>query len=123
MRALTEEELALAPEWATHYIVNIHGDVIYQNDDSWWWSGMSTPLQNHAKAEFGAKPIPRRPFDITKYEFSDGDLSALKAEGGIMWIDIEYGGSGNRDVASAVINNLDAIAIARALGVTAEDLK
>ena len=65
----------------------------------------------------------KKPFDITKHEFSDDDLSVTKSDGGTMWIDIEYGNLGNRCSASALVIKQDAIAIARALGVTGEDLK
>ncbi len=65
----------------------------------------------------------KKPFDITEHEFSDSDLSVVKSDGGTMWVDIENGSLDERCNASAMIIKQDAIAIAKALGVTGEDLK
>ena len=84
------------------------------------WSGHPTCDSCGSPRRINKTP---KPFDITKHEFSDDDLSVTKSDGGTMWIDIEYCNLGNRCSASALVIKQDAIAIARALGVTGEDLK
>lgn len=56
MRELTQQEINDAPDWATHYYVDY--------DDSVSFNGGA----GHSK------PIPRKPFDIGEYEFSDKDI-------------------------------------------------
>lgn len=113
MRDLTAEELALAPEWATHYIVD-SGDnsIIYESKNLCWWAGLGKPLACKRMDE-GAIAIIRKPFDITQHEFSDEftyfDFELHKDRGGII-IDGE-------------VNRGDIIAIAKHFKLTAEDLK
>lgn len=121
MRDLTKEELALAPDWATHYSLFIHDVVIYQSDEFWWWSGIDSDGQpgkliNHTEVDFGAKPIPRKPFDITNHNFGDS-VQHVELCGFELTL---YCVDGYRHVE---IYKEDAIAIAKALGVAAEDLK
>ena len=58
----------------------------------------------------------KKPFDITKHDFSDWEISSA---------DFEYGEFTLRffEVNAIHLNKQDAIAIAKALGVTGEDLK
>lgn len=122
---LTDEQIAeLAPEWAEFYFVNVIGDIVFQNANNY-------VIMDRGKLDFGrvftnlyginnhAKPIPRKPkpFDITQHEFSDAmaNLKAIKSESGD--IVIRIGSSW------IFLNKDDSIAIAKALGVTGEDLK
>lgn len=120
MRDLTEEELKLAPSWATHYW--IHDNKIMFESEAYFqllgdgvlgcrYSNAAGYVSSHAQ-EFSKKP-----FDITKHEFSDSriTLDCVDGEGDI---NIYY--QENYDF---YINKQDAIAIAKAHGVTGEDLK
>jgi len=82
MRDLTQQEIDNAPEWATHYIILEFSSLVRYTDGIKFVCGKSKheisvpselddPLDN-------AKPIPRKPFDISGYEFS-GDISTIKA--------------------------------------------
>lgn len=119
MRKLTEEELKLAPEWATHYTVDCCNDVIYQNGNLCWWSGLSLPL-GHNKINPTAKPInkPKKQFDITKYDFSDCYVLKAELEGGCS-LSFELQ---SHELGFVSFNKNDVIAMARALSVNAEDL-
>ena len=56
-------------------------------------------------------------FDITKHEWNDPDIKRLVVKKGeSVWIGFE------REVIDTIISKADSIAIAKALGVTAEDL-
>lgn len=37
MRDLTAEELALAPEWATHYKIDVDDDVLFESENYFLW--------------------------------------------------------------------------------------
>ena len=122
---LTDEKIAeLAPEWATHYFSN--GKVILFESASFLafyyiedkvFSRISSQLADGISKN--SKPIPRKPkpFDITQHEFSDAmaNLKAMKSERGDVVIRI---GS-----SWIFLDKADSIAIAKALGVTCEDLK
>ena len=57
MRELTQQEIDDAPEWATQYLID-SGRVEYYSVDG-------------INSAYGAKPIPRKPFDISNHEFDD----------------------------------------------------
>lgn len=119
MRDLTAEELALAPEWATHYIVDSGDDsIIYENAFLCWWRGLDNPIDNAVGfGEMENRPITGREFDITQHEWSDNRISfAFDDDGLLVEIDGDF-------YECAKINKKDGVAIAKALGVTAEDLK
>lgn len=82
MRDLTPEELALAPDWATHYSLTSFGELCFvdlknkivtsatgiKRDEcpiscGNWFDGVDLP------------EIPRKPFDITQHEWSDNRIS------------------------------------------------
>lgn len=119
MRDLTEEELKLKPDWATHYW--IHDNKIMFESEAYFqllgdgvlgcrYSNAAGYVSSHAE-EFSKKP-----FDITKHEFSDWEISSA---------DFEHDEFTLRffEVNAIHLNKDDAIAIAMALGVTGEDLK
>ena len=54
MRELTQQEIDNAPDWATQYLID-SGRVEYYSVDG-------------INSAYGAKPIPRKPFDIGKYD-------------------------------------------------------
>ena len=64
-----------------------------------------------------------RPFDISEHEFSDKDLIA-NINGETIELEVTYYDSHHHqdDTCTAQINKQDAIAIAKALGVTGSDL-
>lgn len=115
MRDLTEEELKLAPDWATHYIVDSFDDVVYQSENLFWWVNLISPVSHNNMIE-GAVEITKKPFDITKHDFSDWEISSA---------DFEYDEFTLRffEVNAIHLNKDDAIAISKALGVAGEDLK
>ncbi|WP_276755639.1 hypothetical protein [Pseudoalteromonas marina] len=67
-----------------------------------------------------AEVLEVKPFDISEHEFSDNDISLLKLKKRELYLSIKFGSE--RDNTIAVIDKKDAIAIAKALGVTGEDL-
>lgn len=108
MRDLTEEEFELAPEWATHYQVTESGNVIWESKDKYQTVIMSKPRKQNSKLSL-CRPI-HKPFDITKHEVSS-HITVL--EGGYIGV-FDSGW---------IIDKDRAIAIAKALGATGEDLK
>ncbi len=112
MRDLTEEELKLVPEWASDYSIDIDDTVVYCSKEVCWWDGLSEPMQNYVFKGDELRHI--KPFDITKYGFSDSGVECCEIGVGILTL---Y----NPELTTN-INKDDAIAIAKALGVAAEDL-
>jgi len=120
MRDLTEEELKLAPGWATHYHANLNGSILFECKDRCCLyekeGGLTRSIECNGVCK-ESKPIhPKKPFDISEHEFSDS------------YVYNAYCGSGNLSLFEDTglrmikINKEDAIAIAKALGVTGEDL-
>ena len=117
MRDLTEEELKLAPEWATHYLIDdVYGFVIYESEDLCWWLDLDNPIDNYTFDANESKPINRRSFDISEHEFGD-TVGLVELDGGELTLNC---GTGNNYVD---LRKDDAIAIAKALGVIGDDLK
>ena len=71
MRDLTEKELKLAPDWATHYIVDCGDDVIYESSQLCWWVGLGELLRNFTFDVERNRPI-HKPFDMTKSNLNGG---------------------------------------------------
>ena len=122
MRGLTEEELKLAPDWATHYYAYADGDILFECDTKCTLyikgSGFMLKTEKCKGVCLESVPLNNKPFDINKHEFSDSDLSAT-IENGELSIGIEL----DSYIAYSKLNKSDAIAIARALDVTGDDLK
>ena len=127
MRDLTEEELKLAPDWATHYCVTkFKGQHCITFHNSYWdqWvypvSGAWSPKMTSQRIPALAKPISTKPFDINKHEFSDDEIRFVKVFHAEEYITILL----NREALNTVRHDkADIIAMAKALGVTGEDLK
>lgn len=124
MRELTARELELAPSWATHYTVyeleftphciyfygsRLHKWVYHKNGGHW------SPEQVHNEIPAEAAALPFDTFDITKHEFGD-TVGYIECDG----TELTLNCTGFNYVE---LYKDDAIAIAKALGVTAEDLK
>ena len=117
MRDLTKEELKLSPDWATHYFIDVDDDVIYESVSLCWWKSLDNPMKNYTFNMRKNKAINWKPFDISEYEFSDYDIySATLFDDELFICDRDY------EISSVSIKKQDAIAIAKALGVTAKDL-
>ena len=113
MRDLTPQEVANAPEWATHYESMPHG-VIYQTDGS-FQTGTVGGRCKHNGLSGGAKPIPRKELDISGYEFSDDDINIHNAIGDRYELYVTS--------KCIELNKQDAIALAKHFKLTVEDLK
>lgn len=129
---LTDEQIAeLAPDWAEFYLLNAKCEIVpkvisfYDSTRSrakWFYldSNMWSP-DSYSKihAAVGIKPIPRKPFDIEEYEFSDifGSHHS-SADGNVYFTAIELG----RKVKFSIAKE-DAIALAKHFKLTTEDLK
>ncbi len=122
MRELTEEELKLAPDWATHYRCN-SSEIIFESKNQWMAIGFSFPFIKrgpfkHQSKLTKCKSIPEfkaKSFDITKHEFSD-TVQHVESDGCELSL---YCVDGFRHVE---LYKDDAIAIAKALGVAGDDL-
>jgi len=122
MRELTPQEIANAPVWATSAFENTKGYLFWFNEKL----GTALIVGNdkyHAPiylskthyAYSAAQPFPRKEFDISGYEFSDGDINTHNA----------IGDRYELYVASECIelNKQDAIALAKHFKLTSGDLK
>lgn len=60
MRQLTINEVAIGPNWATHYYLD-NGVVIYESDTKHWWKELASPIKNNrGKVKDTARAIPLR---------------------------------------------------------------
>jgi hypothetical protein len=124
MRDLTEEELKLAPEWATHYNLfdEARGRVLFSCHERFVILDSDGGVFEKGSIEEGYNPClddsdaPILKFDISEHEFSDAEIECVPAEGNKLLL-VNYSGDN-----SALLDKPDAIAIAKALGVTGEDL-
>jgi len=116
MRDLTPQEIANAPEWATHYIVDSDDDITYESLDWWCWAANPSRKCDN-RGRMSGVPIPRKEFDISQYEFSDGDMDIIiEADGGVfVSVDSDRGLYAN-------LSRNDIIALARHSKLTPEDL-
>jgi hypothetical protein len=135
MRDLTNEELKLAPDWATHwYFYNscmkciiFESESTFQtyNIESGSWSFIGKRKSNISRK---AKQLPGKSFDITGYKFSESIVGFDSISSSTLGLSVEYKQwNGYLDGHSAEelfisINKSDAVAIAKALGVTGDDL-
>lgn len=121
MRELTEEELKLAPCWATHYVIDCFDDAVYQSEKLCWWDSLSSPLE-HGGMDEGAIIIPKKPFDIINHEWSDcRNLKCIGKDKGLETVIFKV--SVFNGLAFFDLDKDDAIAIAKHFGLTAEYLK
>ncbi len=124
-RQLTQEELNLAPEWATHYAVMVvSGRVVYLDLDNCKMTMVSMIDKGYGPINYGGffrkgeiQPIPRKAFDISTMEFNDDRI-----------IDVDLFSDGTVEInmdsgLSCELSKNELVLIAKALGVTAEDFK
>ena len=125
MRELTKEELELAPSWATMYkVVECEIASSYtlftdgKNRSQWIYHDTKamSPISIGDIARFDTKPINRKPFDIREHVFGDHIVSGCHLSNDLCVVFREQSFGLN-------IKKQDAIAIAKALGVTGEDLQ
>ena len=125
MRELTEEELKLAPCWATHYInkcfivvfLSNHLRQIFIKEGSYF-----NRLTSNYDGLDGALKMPSKQFDITKHEWSDcRNLKCIGKDKGLETVCFEV--SVFNGLAYFDLDKDDAIAIAKHFCLTAEDLK
>jgi len=119
-RPLTQKEIDLAPEWATHYFVTFHGDVTFENDR---FAQILCGLVLQVKYEcnglcISSTPIPRKPFNIESVEWSDvSDVMRVSYDDGKIFTEFYDSSLGFYETKRDIINK------AKALGITPEDLK
>ncbi|QGJ84288.1 hypothetical protein [Pseudoalteromonas phage XCL1123] len=124
MRDLTEDELKLAPEWATHYWVH-DSKVMFESVDLFQLLNngeLSDTFSNDSGYITSlAVEIKRKPFNISEHEFSCENFKACKPSwiGDDLQVEIIDSDFTHHE---ALLNKTDAIAIAKALGVTGKDL-
>ena len=128
MRKLTEEELRKCPDGFLEYGFNRSGGVFFFDRNRGvgvvCGGNLELKLSKGHYAFYECKPIPKpkKPFDITKHEFSDERISFSDT------LDVDVGCDAYYDdsiieVANYDFNKKDAIAIAKHFGLTIEDLK
>ena len=119
MRKLTQNEIDQAPSWATNYFIYTDGQEIRWQDNighNFMWSheGVKFPFprDDYNRGE----SINRKPFDISEYEFEDGDIERVAVEDGnvVALYNFEL---------NTAITKRDTIALAKHFKLTADDLK
>lgn len=121
MRNLTQQEIDDAPSWATHYVITINNYVIYESSQLFFSSFSISPAYNKGGIGKYAKPIPRTEFDVSEYEFSDGDIKHVEIDG---YANNEYLHFGlKQEVNELTHSKADVIAMVKALKITWDDLK
>jgi hypothetical protein len=124
MRKLTQHEIDQAPEWATSYFIYSGGQEIRWQDNidhifMWSHEGVKFPFPRDVFSR--GESINRKPFDISEYEFSDCDIESVEIDG---YADNEYLHFDFKQETNELTHSKgDVIAMAKALKLTAEDLK
>lgn len=119
-RQLTQEELDLAPEWATDYFIDNEGDVCFESESYYQYLVEGKLLDKQYQTGFGmeedSQPIPRKAFDVANHRFSVVSLiNSVVVDNDVATLFFEF--DKRMDLTKS-----DSIAIAKALGVTTEDL-
>lgn len=124
MRGLTEAELNLAPDWATHYYF-YNSDalsIVFENEVRFQSYCVKTGVFScigvrQSRTSKRAKQVPKKHFDIAEHEFLESDIQLAEIVGGKLRLHLMSG-----DLPYVDQSKKDAIAIAKAMGVTAKDL-
>jgi len=121
MRDLTEEELKLAPDWAIMYSITSSDNIRFHDECIFCLCNghAVSDVVSASTKNFSTRMIIRKPFDITKHEFND--FKVLDAEVPVNKRKLRLNFD-SLDFHYADLSKDDAIAIAKALGVTAKDL-
>ena len=123
-RPLTPEELKKAPEWATHYwIRKSDDDVCFTSRNYYQFCNIKTGLrkrfsiQDGCWKDHGDTPIPTEPFNLELVEWYDNDIDDCFINGDCIYSILKLNCSMLIETKQDIINK------AKALGLTAEDLK
>ena len=105
MRELKPEEIKNKPWWANSYSIQD------QSGEPIFYAGLGG----------GAMPIPSGEFDITSYDFSDGDIQSAIVDGceGHKYLHFIF----KEETIELTQSKFDVIAMAKALKLNAEDLR
>ena len=121
MRDLTPQEIKNAPEWATHYFIAENYGIRWSNDSGYQWRGDEFHSISHGGATRllrDSKPVLRKAFDISEYEFSDDEISReVQATSDCVQLDMVDGSR------PALLDRNDAISLAKHFKLTADELK
>tara|TARA_Y100000310_G_C20704371_1_gene833771 strand:- start:7765 stop:8148 length:384 start_codon:yes stop_codon:yes gene_type:complete len=119
-RQLTDEQIAeLAPDWATHFSY-LCGGIVFENIENYQiyaegvFYGRKQKSENSDKTPREVKPIPRKKFDISEYDFTDKSVYYDRGAESL------YLGSDDSEI---LLIKQDVIALAKHFNLTAEDLK
>ncbi len=113
-RQLTQEEINLAPEWATRYFIITCTTIRFESEGYYCYSfngEMSAKERNKFGVDEDSQPIPRKAFNVESFQspdMHDMDQPYICIDDGIITVD-------------GKIDKHWSIAIAKALGVTASD--
>jgi len=119
MRDLTEEELKLAPDWATHYFKDDDGDILFESTNGYQWAvGLKLKKRVVVRGYSVKLSKPIKPFEISRYQFSDKDIRFSNLCNSKMELALDDCGIEHY----FTLHKNDAIAIAKTLGITAKDL-
>ena len=120
MRDLTQQEIDNAPSWATHYVLNCDG-VMFESlsKTQMMIKGQLTDLIPFGGVSIGAKPMPRKSFDISEYEFKYFDSACVSVDSENE-IEIQIH---EAQECTKYITKSDAIALAKHFKLTADELK
>ena len=128
MRGLTEDELKRCPDGFLEYGFNRSGGVFFFDRSRGvgvvCGDSLELKLSKGHYAFYECKPIPKakKPFDITKHEWSDcRNLKCIGKDKGLETVCFEV--SVFNGLASFDLDKDDSIAIAKYFGLTSDDLK
>ena len=114
MRELTQQEINQANEFFTHYSINKSNSHVIT-------IGLELELEGKTCIinDTTYQPIPRKEFDITKFDFGDSDIWKVQItkHGNDVIFFTEYGSK------HSTVNKEKTIALAKHFKLTAEDLK
>ncbi len=116
-RQLTQEEIDLAPEWATRYFIITCTTIRFESEGYYCYSfngEISAKERNKFGVDEDSQPIPRKEFDLS-YSDASGILD-VSVTGDNLGVVTTY-----TDIGDIYITKQDVINKAKALGVTASD--
>lgn len=122
MRELTQQEIDQAPDWADNYFIHIvSGSIRWDCNEFYMWFDSDRRREWPIDGECGddGQPIPRKEFDITKFDFGDSDIWKVQItkHGNDVIFFTEYGSK------LSTVNKEKTIALAKHFKLTVEDLK
>lgn len=120
---LTQEELNLAHSlgWNPTDFIATDSSIIFENKRNYqvlYPDGKLGALMNRPSNGFDAQPIPRKAFDLSKYQFSEGGISGAEVVDGALRVYLH-----SQDVSYIDYTKEDLTAMLKALGAKPEDFK